>query len=86
MSLQSHFLVIEFVHSCIDQQTYENFDKDYCVSPSVPGQCRGIARSKYVGWTDMASTELEPITGVWRRSDPPTPPLNGKLFTSGACV
>ena len=24
---------------------------------------RGVARSKYVGWTDMASAEREPITG-----------------------
>jgi len=30
----------------------------------------GVARSKYVGWTAMASAEREPITGVWRRSDP----------------
>ena len=33
----------------------------------------GAARSKYVGWTDMAIAEREPITGVWRRSDPPYP-------------
>jgi len=39
----------------------------YCFKPAS----RGIARSKYVGWTDMASAEREPITGVWRRSDPP---------------
>jgi len=39
----------------------------YCLKPAS----RGIARSKYVGWTDMASAEREPITGVWRRSDPP---------------
>ena len=32
---------------------------------------RGVARSKYVGWTDMASAERQPITGVWRRTDPP---------------
>jgi len=32
---------------------------------------RGVARSNYVGWTDMASAEREPITGVWRRTDPP---------------
>ena len=36
---------------------------------------RGVARSKYVGWTDMASAECEPITGVWRRSNPPAQPL-----------
>jgi len=37
---------------------------------------RGVARSKYVGWTDMASAERQPITGVWRRTDPPpNPPL-----------
>ena len=45
----------------------------------------GVARSKYVGWADMANAERQPITGVWRRSDPthtyhryhrpPTPPL-----------
>jgi len=35
---------------------------------------RGVARSKYVGWTDMASAERQPITGVWRRSDPPPYP------------
>ena len=29
---------------------------------------RGVARSKYVGWTDMASAEHEPTRGVWRRS------------------
>ena len=34
----------------------------------------GVARSKYVGWTDMASAELEPITGVWRQSNTSTPP------------
>ena len=28
-------------------------------------QDRGVARSKYVGWTDMASAERELITGVW---------------------
>jgi len=38
---------------------------------------RGVARSKYVGWTDMASAEREPITGVWRRTDPlPSPYKN----------
>jgi len=37
-------------------------------------QDRGVARSKYVGWTNMASAERELITGVWRRSDPPTSP------------
>jgi len=35
---------------------------------------RGVARSNYVGWTDMASAEREPITGVWRRTDPPSYP------------
>jgi len=35
--------------------------------------CRGVARSKYVWWTDMVSAECEPITGIWRRSDPPYP-------------
>ena len=35
--------------------------------------CRGVARSKYVEWTDMASAEREPLTGGWRRSDPPYP-------------
>jgi len=34
----------------------------------------GVARSKYVGWTDMACAEREPITAVWRRSDSPAPP------------
>ena len=29
---------------------------------------RGVARSKNVGWTHMASAKREPITGVWRRS------------------
>jgi len=37
---------------------------------------RGVARSKYVGWTDMVSAEREPITGVWGQSDPlPLPPV-----------
>ena len=31
---------------------------------------RGVARSKYVGWTDVASAEHEPITRVWGPSDP----------------
>jgi len=35
---------------------------------------RGVARSKYVGWTDMASAEREPITGGWRWTDPHTSP------------
>ena len=39
-------------------------------------------RSKYMKWTDMASAEREPITGVWRRSrvdrPPPTSPPPGK--------
>jgi len=26
---------------------------------------RGVARSKNVGWTHIASVEREPITGVW---------------------
>ena len=44
--------------------------------------------SKYVGRTDMGSAEREPITGVWRRSDPlPTPPpvkVIGFVSISGA--
>ena len=36
---------------------------------------RGVARSKYVGWTDMASAERESISGVWGRSDPLPLPL-----------
>ena len=36
----------------------------------LSGECVGVAMSKYVGWRDMASAEPEPITGVWRRSDP----------------
>ena len=42
-----------------------------------PVTCSGVARSKYVGWTDMASVEREPITGVWRLIPPagrPPPP------------
>jgi len=47
---------------------------------------RGVKQAKYVGWTDMASAEREPITGVWRRSDPPTPPVKfvGFVSISGA--
>jgi len=30
--------------------------------------CRGVSRSKNVGWTHMASAEREPIMGVWGRS------------------
>jgi len=37
---------------------------------------QGRRQVKYVGWTDMARAEREPITGVWRRSDPPfSPPV-----------
>ena len=44
---------------------------------------RGVARSKYVGWTDMARAEREPITGVWRRSDPLfLPPVKHVGFVS----
>ena len=31
---------------------------------------RGVARSKYVGWTDVASAEHEPITRVGGRGTP----------------
>ena len=50
-------------------------------------QDRGVARSKYVGWTNMASAERKPITGVWRRSDPlplPLQKLVGFVSISGA--
>ena len=43
---------------------------------------RAVKQAKYVGWTDMASAEREPITGVWRRSDPPTPPVKFVGFVS----
>ena len=45
----------------------------------ITGDKQGVARSKYVGWTDMASAEREPLTGVWRRSDSPTHPPVKKL-------
>jgi len=38
-------------------------------------QDRGVARSKYVGWTDMASAERELITGVWGGATPLPLPL-----------
>ena len=43
-------------------------------SDTVSDETRGVARSKYVGCTDMASAEREPITGVRRRSRPPICP------------
>jgi len=36
---------------------------------------RGVARSKYVGWTEMASAKRQPITRVWRRSPQRATPL-----------
>ena len=44
---------------------------------AAPPLCRGVARSKYVGWTDVASAERELITAVWKgtdRTDPLTSP------------
>jgi len=42
----------------------------HCYITEVRFVGRGVARSKYVGWTDMASAEREPTRGVWRRSRP----------------
>jgi len=42
----------------------DNDDDDDC---SAGKTSQGIARSNYAGWTDMASAEREPITGVWSR-------------------
>ena len=53
---------------------WKGTQKSLCVDRRQTVHTRGVASSKYVGWTDMASAEREPITGVWGRSDPPTPP------------
>ena len=47
---------------------------------------RAVARSKYLGWTHMASAEREPITGVWRRSPHrgPWAEIVGLVSISGA--
>jgi len=41
---------------------------------------RGVARSKNVGWTHMASAEREPITGVWGR---PPAEFRGRALVRG---
>jgi len=47
----------------------------------VDGTYQGVARSKNVGWTHMASAEREPITKVWAEpvEGPPAPPGRGGL-------
>jgi len=44
---------------------------------------RGIARSKNVGRTDMASAEREPITGLGQRDPGAAPPKAKNLLAFG---
>jgi len=78
----------------LSEQRYDT--RDACTAllrrASVSEQflvCRGVVRSKYVGWTDTESAEREAITGVCMEAEPtgPTPPpekLVGFVSISGA--